>query len=301
MVNYKAFLTGAALLLFSFNCEAQKFQERLKDLYAANDTAAQSALLREWELKDPRDPELYVTYFNHYLRKSREAQMVRETMPQDKNAAQPADSSGDIAAYMNSMAQLNDVYLEKAFEYIEKGIVAFPARLDMRMGKIYMLGQKERYDEFTYDIIQMVEQSNTNKNVWTGTDHQPQKDAKKLMLSAVQEYVVQLYNTNDFTLLEDMRQISQTVLKYYPNHIESLSNLSIVYLLKKQYDKALEPLLKAEKLSPKDVIVLSNIAKAYKLKEDYKNAIAYYELTLKYGDAQVKKYSQDQIEALKKK
>ena len=72
-------------------------------------------------------------------------------------------------------------------------------------------------------------------------------------------------------------------------------------MLQKQYDKALGPLLKAEKLNPKDYIVLSNIAQAYKLKGDSKNAIKYYELTSKYGDEQAKKYAEGQIDELKKK
>jgi tetratricopeptide (TPR) repeat protein len=98
-----------------------------------------------------------------------------------------------------------------------------------------------------------------------------------------------------------MKQIAEAALKYYPDHVESLSNLSIVYLIKKDYDKSLEALLKAEKLSPADYIVLSNIAQAYKLKGNNKNAIKYYELTIKYGDEQAKKYAQEQIDELKKK
>jgi tetratricopeptide (TPR) repeat protein len=96
-----------------------------------------------------------------------------------------------------------------------------------------------------------------------------------------------------------MKRIAETVLKYYPDHIEGLSNLSIVFMLQKQYDKALESLLKAEKLNPKDYIVLSNIAQAYKKKGDTNNAIKYYELTIKHGDEQAKKYAQGQIDELK--
>ncbi len=72
-------------------------------------------------------------------------------------------------------------------------------------------------------------------------------------------------------------------------------------MLQKQYDKALEPLLKAEKLNPKDFIILSNIAQAYKLKGDNKNAIKYYKLTIKFGDEESKQYAQQQIEELEKK
>ena len=139
-----------------------------------------------------------------------------------------------------------------------------------------------------------------NENKWTWDDNKPLDDPKEFMLSSIQSYQIQLYNTENDSLLDNMKRIAETVLKYYPDHIESLSNLSIVFMLQEQYDKALEPLLKAEKLDSKDFIVLSNIAQAYKLKGDNKNAIKYYELTLKYGDDQAKKYAKEQIEELNK-
>ena len=164
-----------------------------------------------------------------------------------------------------------------------------------------MLGKTEKYEKFTQEIIKAIDYSNVIKNKWTWTDNKPVDDPEKFMLSAVQDYVLQLYNTENDALLDNMKRIAETVLKYNPNHVESLSNLSIVYLIKKEYDKALEPLLKAEKIDSKDYIVLSNIAQAYKLKGDYKKAIEYYKLTVKYGDDAAKKYAKKQIEELKKK
>lgn len=119
------------------------------------------------------------------------------------------------------------------------------------------------------------------------------------MLSSVQEYQGRLYETENDSLLDNMKRIAETVLKYYPDHVMSLSDLAIVYLLRKQYDKALEPLLKAEKLSPEDEIVLNNIAQAYKLKGNNASAIKYYELVLKYCHPESKKYIQEQIDTLK--
>ncbi|HHC80321.1 MAG TPA: tetratricopeptide repeat protein, partial [Flavobacteriia bacterium] len=101
-------------------------------------------------------------------------------------------------------------------------------------------------------------------------------------------------------LLNNMKQISETVLKYYPNNVESLSNISVVYLLNGEYDKGLAPLLKAEKINPKDYIVLGNIAQTYKLKGNKKMSIKYYEKMLKYGDGQTKEFAKEQIANLKK-
>ncbi len=94
--------------------------------------------------------------------------------------------------------------------------------------------------------------------------------------------------------------MANAILKHYPNHIESLSNLSITYLLTGEYDKGIEPLLKAEKLNPQDYIVLSNIAQGYKLKGDKEKAIEYYQKTMEFGNEQAKTYAKEQIEELKK-
>ena len=97
-----------------------------------------------------------------------------------------------------------------------------------------------------------------------------------------------------------MRKIATTILDYYPEHIESLSNLSITYLLLGEFDKGIEPLLKAEKINPEDYIVLSNIAHGYKLKGEKDKAIEYYEKTIKFGNEQAKEFAKQQIEELKK-
>jgi tetratricopeptide (TPR) repeat protein len=123
---------------------------------------------------------------------------------------------------------------------------------------------------------------------------------QKYLLSSIQGYQLQLYRTGKDTLLDNMKRIAETILSYSPDHIESLSNIAVVQMLKKNYDKALESLLKAEQLNPKDTIVLSNIAQAYRLKSDKQNAILYYEKALKHGDAETKQFVKEQISKLKK-
>ena len=170
----------------------------------------------------------------------------------------------------------------------------------MRFGKIYVLGQIKDWHSFTKEIIKTVDYSAVNDNQWTWTNNEKQKDSKDFFLSSLQDYQVQLYNTGDDDLFENMREIANSILKYYPNHIESLSNLSVTYLLSGEYDKGLEPLLKAERINPEDYIVLSNIAQGYKLKGDKNKAIEYYKKTIEYGDEQAKAFARQQIEELKK-
>lgn len=282
----------------------QTFKKQFDDFVSKKDTLGQKQLLVKWENTDNNDPELFVAYFNYFVIKSKneiitlgqnpKGNEVLQIMDQDTNKKEPV-------GFIYGETHYNPDLLSKGFDWINRGIEKHSNRLDMRFGKIYMFGQIEDFQNFTKEIIKTIDYSVTNENEWTWADSKPLENPKEFMLSSIQDYQVQLYNTESDDLLDNMKRIAESVLNYYPDHIESLSNLSVVYLVQKQYDNALEPLLKAEKLNSKDYIVLSNIAQAYKLKGDIKNAIEYYELTKKYGDEQAKKYAQGQIDQLKKK
>ncbi|MCS6935645.1 MAG: tetratricopeptide repeat protein [Chitinophagales bacterium] len=292
-------------LIFVFNqVFGQTFKQQFNELVSKKDTLGQQQLLDKWEKADSKDPELYVAYFNYFANKSKKEIITLEQNPKGNDVLQIMDkdsSNKEPVSYMYVKTYYDQDILKKGFDYIDKGLEKYPNRLDMRFGKIYMFGQIEDYENFTKEIIKTIDYSAINKNMWTWTDSKPLDDPKNFMLSSIQVYQLQLYNTKNDDLLDNMKRIAEVVLKYYPDHIESLSNLSIVFMLQKEYDKALEQLLKAEKLNPKDYIVLNNIAQAYKLKGDTEKAIKYYELTIKHGDEKAKNYAKGQIEELKKK
>lgn len=262
------------------NAAGQNFEQQFIELYHNKDTLGEAKILSQWKNQKPNDPELYVAYFNYYIQKG-----TRQA----------------IGSGMNEKTVYADNDLKKAFEYVDKGIAIFPNRLDMRFGKIYMLGQKENYNEFTNEIIKTIDYSGINKNIWLWTDNKALKNPKQFMLTSIQEYVLQLYNTGDTKLLDNMKRISEAVLKYYPDNVESFSDLAIVYMVNKNYDKAIEQLLKAEKLAPTDYNVMNGIAEAYTKKGDKAKAITYYEKVMKYGDASVRAGAQKKIDELKKK
>lgn len=297
------FLLFGLTLLFN-HVSGQTFKQQFNDLVSKKDTVGQQQLLEKWEKTDSNDPELNVSYFNYYVLKSKKEIVTLGQNPKGKDVLQIMDqdiTKKEPVSFMYGDTYYEPTLLSKGFDWISKGIKKHPNRLDMRFGKIYMFEQLEDYENFTTEIIKTIDYSNENKNKWTWSDSKPLDDPKNFMLSSIQNYQLQLYNTENDDLLDNMKRIAETVLKYYPDHVESLSNISIVFMLQKQYEKALEPLLKADKINPKDYIVLSNIAQAYKLKGDNKNAIKYYELTIKHGDEQAKKYAQGQIDELKKK
>ncbi|MEN8186062.1 MAG: tetratricopeptide repeat protein [Bacteroidota bacterium] len=293
----KIILTGL-IIVFVQSIFGQNYHNEFKKYCKTKDTLSQRQLLRKWEEEKPNEAELYTSYFNYYFSQSfREVVSISPNPDKDGNF-QITDSLNNIKGYINSSTRIIEDYQKKGLEYIDEGIKEYPTRLDMRFGKIYSLGQYKDWNNFTNEILKTIDYSNVINNQWTWTYNESVEDSKNFFLSGIQDYVLQLYETGDDDLLKNMREISQKVLEYYPNHVESLSNISITYLLTREYDKGIEVLLKAEKINPKDYIVLSNIAHAYKLQGDKEMSIDYYEKTMKYGDDQAKEFARKQIEEL---
>jgi len=286
------------LTAFSNLLSGQTNYEKFKQLYKDHDTAKIKALLATWENADPDDPELYTAAFNFYFQNSQQETISIDQQQHSKEGFQLTDSTGAVAGFMGSSVYYNREELDKGFKYINKGIEKFPNRLDIRFGKSYALGEVEDYENFTTEIISAVEYSVSIKNDWLWTENKKLDDAQNFMLSAIQEYLKQLYDTGDDSLLENMKRIGDVTLRYYPNSIEILSTTAVAYMLTKNYDKAITYLLQAEKLNPEDHIVLNNIAHGYKLKGDKQNAIKYYKLAEKYGDEETKSLARKGLEEL---
>lgn len=296
----KHFYLTITAILFLQLATGQNYSTEFQQALQQADTTAQLNILTKWKEAAPQDPELFTSFFNYYFLKSKENGIgITKGQPKGESFV-ITDSLDQVQGYIGNQVYYDQKDLQNALEIIEQGIALYPDRLDMRFGKIYVLGQVKDWDKFTSEIIRTVEYSSGNDNEWTWTNNELQQNGEDFFLSSLQDYQVQLYNTGKDALLMNMRSIAREILKYYPNNIESLSNLSITYLLTGEYDKGLEPLLKAEKITPTDYIVLSNIAQGYRLKGDKEKAVEYYEKTAKYGDDRAKEFAKIQIEELKK-
>lgn len=278
---------------------SQDYQSEFLKYFEKNDTINQLKTLKKWQSKNPKDAELFTSYFNYHFMKSLQEVLALTTEQPNGESLVLKDSLNENTGFSGNQIHYNHVELNKGLDKIDKGIEIYPNRLDMRFGKIYALGQIPDWISFTAEIVKTIEYSSKNNNEWTWTNHKKFDGREKEFLLDIQNYQLQLYNTGNDDLLKNMREIANKVLEFYPNHIESLSNLSITYLLTGEYDKGIEPLLRAEKINPKDYIVLGNIAQGYKLKGDNKKAIEYYEKTAEFGDEKAKKYAKQQIAELK--
>ena len=298
MLISNKFKLSLTLILITVGTQAQEFEKKFKDLVVKNDTTAQSKLLKDWEVAEPKNPELYIAYFNYYARKSMRELISLDDKPKSEESLQLSDTATkNPVAYLNASINYRSDVLQKGFDYIDKGIALHPTRLDMRFGKIYMLGEAENFEAFTKVIIETIDYGNSIKDAWLWKEGKPLEDAKPFFLGSMQDYIATLYNTENDDLLPNMRRISETILKYNPDHVVSLANVALTYIIKEDYDKALPYLLKAEKIDPKDIIVLNNIAEVYARKKDKSNAKIYYEKIIKNGS---KEDANDAREKIKK-
>lgn len=290
-------ITGIANLGLAQDYSAE-FETAIND----NDTIAQKEILQKWEKATPNDADLFPAWFNYYFNKSREEVItLNEGSPLgDRDVLALSDTIGNPVGYIGNNVTYDTKYMDQALKIIEKGIQKYPNRLDMRFGEIYTLGEMDNWKEFAQKIIDAVRYSAINKNNWLWTSDEPVKQGKETFLSALQDYQLQIYNTGNDALIPYMQQIAQEILKYYPDNIENMSNMAIGYLISGEYDKALNYLLKAEKINPKDCVVLFNLAYAYREKNDSTKALEYYNKILKYGDEQQQSQAKDEISKIKK-
>ena len=299
----KIHLLSAVLLLIIQSFFGQNDWQQFTLLIENEDTLGQRILLENWEKRTLNDPELYVAYFIYFVKKSRsEVLVIGQDLKQNAYMVleiENQDSSKQNGAeYMYKQVSYDDLYTQKAIEWIDKGIERFPNRLDMRFGKIYFLGLLENYEAFTEQIIQTIYYSAINQNQWLWSENSALEQPKERMLSSIQDYQNDLYATSKDTLLYNMQKIAEAVLKVYPDHIESLSNIGAVYFLLGQYEKALTPFYAAYQLNPKDLVVINNLAETYNELGLNIKAEAYYRLLMKYGDKQDKKYAKAKIKQL---
>lgn len=285
MMTNKIVVLSAILVFSSLFAAGQHYKEQFAEVLGKNDTGAALQLMHRWKEHAPKDPELFIACFNYYVQRSREEIISLNPAKKDAQSFTVNDSAtGEPIAFLSDGIQYQPGLLQQGFACINEGIALYPKRLDMRFGKIYMLGEAGNYDTFAREIIAATEYDHKIGHAWQWSEGKPLENAGAFFLSSLQTYINTIYNTGDDNLLPLMRSISETVIRYYPDHVESLSNIALTYLIAGDYNHALSYLLKAEHAAPEDIVVLNNIAEAYQRKNDAVNARVYYEKIIRYGD-----------------
>lgn len=250
-------LTVLAGLIFGLcSVYGQSFKNVFRKALAEKKLAEAKEILLAWDYEDRNDPELYSSYFNYYTLKSLE----KDTLNHDRK------------------------YADSALYYISAGINMFPTRLDMRIAKIYMLSNLKEFEKLTDETLQLIDYSKKIENNWKGEDFRLIDVPRTVMEGAVQDFQEILFARDDSTLFDNIRRISESMIKHYPDYEQSWINISTLHTINREYDKSLEALKNAEKINPKNAFLLYNMAFIYKIKGDKTNAKKYFQMTIAHVD-----------------
>lgn len=288
------------LLLMSFLINGDDKAAYLK-LLEQNNLSDLFVHLQKWEKKEPGNPEVFIGYFNYFLKKG-----SKSGISIDKYSKQKGDQlaitdpkTGETVAYFNDSTVYNFEEVKMALQYLDKGLEFGPNRLDMHFGKLYILGEIMDYKNQSKILIKVLNLSAANKNKWLWDNSKPLPDSKEFMLDSIQDYYQKWFNEQTAESLEAAKVSGLEQIKLYPSHIYGYNNLATVFIIKKQYSEALTYLLKAEKIDSSDLVVINNIANCYKDMNNNAKAKEYYEKMIKSEDKEAAEYAKKQISKLK--
>jgi len=297
----KIFLLTTLFLFYSFSY-SQNYNKKFLELARAGNDSLTFQHLLTWEKATSSDPEMYIAFYNFYLLQGKKEVLRIDKTPSGEGSFKISDSTGNAVGFLNGSEIYDSANFSMAIKYINKGLELFPNRLDMHFGKCYVLNQMYMFSDLKDQIIKYINISVTNNNKWLWTYDMPYKDGKNSIIEATQNYVNYMFSGDSSDVaINYIMQISDSMIKYYPDKLYFYDNLGGCYIAKGDYDKALINLKKAEKIDTKDTYVMIKMAMAYEKKNDFSNAIKYYKKLGKYGDDKVISYTQEKIANLKEK
>lgn len=254
----KQILPLLTLLLLGITASAQSYNEAFYDALNEDNLAKQRQILADWKLASPDDVDLYIASYNYYANYAM-AGLTSDT-PQAPNQA-IADSG--IAV-------------------IEEAIALYPERLDLRFGKIYFLGQVQRWDEFSNEIIRTLDHSEQIDHRWRYPNFN--ESFVLLMQESVQDYQQDMFgqiadtkhlSSQDSAMVMRIRRVAQRTVQVFPHDIYAINNMGITYNIMKDYERSIKYFLRAEKVDPNNPVILRNIADTYSLQGKKKLAQQY--------------------------
>lgn len=279
-------LTFCALLISPISGEDNR--EGFLRLLRAQDFDRLAMHLQTWEKTSPRDPELFVAWYNYFLARNAKKVMVSEATPEGPAAGR---------LYEKVVYDKEDVIT--AVAYLDSGLKLHPYRLDMHIGKINILGEIEDYRRQTDHILGLVAALKANSGKWKwGLYNQPREDLDMVCQRDIQNRLYKFMMLGTPELQEYVQQISSRMVALFPRNIWYHNDLAWAYFMQKDYPKALRSFHAAEAIDPNDELVQRNIAQCYLFAGDKPNALRYARKLTNAKNPEIRKWAATQVAEL---
>ena len=268
----------------------EKYQEKYLQLLKNDDLDHLLPILQEWERTAPNDIELYIAYFNYYLRLGASSQITMGKM-----------EDGRYGIYNREEYEKENT--TKAISYLDEALKISNDRLDIYFGKCSVLVKTHEYEELTATIKQFLHRSEINKNKWLWSNSETFESlgwpGEEVVFSGLNDFLNAMFN--DFALSEKyIEEIVELEMELYPKNVWGLNHAARYYDLSGDREKAIKTLEKAYKIDPMDYVVLGNLAYLCEEAKDYERALEYYNKLKELNIPEATSYADEGIDRIKK-
>lgn len=240
-------------------CFATDYPSAFKNAFGDDRLEEADSLLRLWEASSPDDPELYPARFNLLLNRAQQSviELTDDTLPEGV-AFILTDSLGNKVGSMAERIVRDDSLYRVAIAEIERGIGAFPDRLDFRLGKA---GAASFFGEWNtvYDAIGNV--LSCSDCDWRWTNGAVLGDsAESIISNAAFDYARSMYMEGDTAAVAMAAALGRKALVRFPENVELLNLMGGIAFNTGDSKTALGYMSRAFELQPCDGLVRYNMA-----------------------------------------
>lgn len=174
--------------------------------------------------------------------------------------------NGGAAGYLyNGYTIVDRAQVDSAFMWLNKGIQAFPDRLDLYLGlataHLYCLD----VDKMLNVLEQAMKQEVKNKGKWLWTEDEKVDKDEDILFSRIQEDFSRFLEAED---LDNAEKLARMAMTYFPKRAEYVNDLGTVYIYRNNLEEGLKYYKKALKLAPDDELIKGNIEYLEKVKRE---------------------------------
>lgn len=241
--------------------------------------------LEKWETAENENPEMYIAWFNYYVRLGSSSGIEMGRM-----------NDGRYRIYDQENYLRENVY--KGIGYLDKGLKYRKDRLDMYFGKISLLNRINDYQKAGEEVMKVLQLSEQTGNNWLWSDNVKIEDGEQFFLSALYDYYNVWINAGTEAALNQLKICTTRQMELYPQYIEAYNYLSVYYLINNDFNNAIEYLEKALTVNANDSIVLINLGRAYNAVGNKLKAKECFNKVMSVGNENDKKYAQSYLDKL---
>ena len=290
---------------------SQIVYDRFYHALEESDSVEMETAINEIRASEDQSAERYIAEYNYYIKKA----LVYSGVTMSKEypdeyvdvigeVLQFSDSTDTEAGYMYAVNQWDEEMANRAVDVINKGIEMYPERLDMHYGKIHLMRMMRWWNAYADAIHATLDYAEKHRKAMVFPDGKDPIDT--ILIEGILDYERDLLEAIQkspdslafATRVELLRGIAEHMLRIYPKDVYYLNIMAVSYQLVEDRKNALNWLLKAEKVAPKDATVLSNIADTYHLMGDTGKERKYLEKVIKYDDGEYAERAKQYLEEL---